>query len=193
VVRIWCERALVDGRVSGGVLIDVDRATGRFAGVEIGRDAADGDERRFGVTLPGAANTHSHAFHRVLRHRSQTGRGSFWTWRDQMYAVAGVLDPDSYHRLARAVFAEMALAGYVVVGEFHYLHHQPDGTPYDEPNAMGDALVAAATDVGVRITLLDTLYLHGGLGGDSYAPPSPMQSRFADTSVVAWCELVYSI
>ena len=90
------------------------------------------------------ANAHSHAFHRALRGRTHGGTGSFWTWRRQMYDVADGLDPDSYLRLARATYAEMALAGISCVGEFHYLHHGPGGVPYASPNAMADALVAAA-------------------------------------------------
>ncbi len=97
--------------------------------------------RLAGLTLPGLANAHSHAFHRALRGRTHGGRGDFWTWRDQMYAVADRLDPDSYLALARAVYAEMALAGITCVGEFHYLHHGPGGARYDDPNAMGAALV----------------------------------------------------
>ena len=99
----------------------------------------DGAERARGLTLPGLANAHSHAFHRALRGRTQAERGSFWTWREQMYALAGRLDPDRYLALARATFAEMALAGITAVGEFHYLHHGPGGAPYDDPNAMGEA------------------------------------------------------
>src|SRR5690606_1650409 len=102
-----------------------------------------------GLTLPGFANVHSHAFHRALRGRTHHGRGSFWTWRDDMYTVAERLDPDSYFRLARATFAEMALAGVTSVGEFHYLHHAPGGEPYDDPNAMGHALIAAAGEAGI--------------------------------------------
>ena len=90
------------------------------------------------------ANCHSHAFHRALRGRTQRGKGSFWTWRDQMYALAEALDPDTYLDLARAVYREMAAAGITSVGEFHYLHHGPGGTPYGDPNVMGAALIAAA-------------------------------------------------
>ena len=87
-----------------------------------------------------------------------------------MYQVAARLDPDSYQALARAVFAEMALAGVSCVGEFHYLHHQPDGRPYADPNAMGRAMVQATAEAGLRITLLDTCYLAGGLGVDGPQP-----------------------
>ena len=115
------------------------------------------------MVLPGFANAHSHAFHRALRGRTHGDGGTFWTWRQQMYAVAATLDPDRYLALARAVYAEMVLAGYTVVGEFHYLHHAPGGRPYADPNAMGAALVQAATEAGIRLTLLDTCYLSGGL------------------------------
>ncbi|MET0663040.1 MAG: formimidoylglutamate deiminase, partial [Ilumatobacteraceae bacterium] len=136
------------------------------------------------------ANAHSHAFHRVLRSRTQAGRGTFWTWRDLMYRAAERLQPDTYHRLARATFAEMAMAGVTCVGEFHYVHHQPDGAPYDNRNAMGDALVEAAREVGIRITLLDTLYLHGGLTDAGYADPTFAQRRFSDGNVDAWIDRV---
>src|SRR5205814_5289913 len=120
-------------------------------------------ERLRGLTLPGLANAHSHAFHRALRGTTQADRGTFWTWRERMYEVAGRLDPDSYLALARAVYAEMTLAGITCVGEFHYLHHGRNGTRYADPNQMGRALVTAAAEAGLRITLLDTCYLAGGL------------------------------
>ena len=132
-----------------------------------------------GLVVPGLANTHSHAFHRALRGRTQRERGTFWTWRDQMYAVAARLDPDTYLALARATYREMAAAGITCVGEFHYLHHQPDGTPYADPNEMGHALVEAARQAGIRITLLDTLYLSSGFG----APPEGAQVRYSDGTV----------
>jgi formiminoglutamate deiminase len=143
-----------------------------------------GAMRVAGLTLPGLANTHSHAFHRALRGRTQVGTGSFWTWRRQMYAVAAQLTPDSYHRLARATFGEMALAGITAVGEFHYVHHGVGGTPYADPNAMGEALVVAAGEAGVRITLLDTCYLAGGIGIE----PDETQRRFSDDDPDAWAK-----
>ena len=132
--------------------------------------ASPNTTRLHGLTLPGFANAHSHAFHRALRSTTQADRGTFWTWRERMYDVAARLDPDSYHRLARAIFAEMALAGISCVGEFHYLHHQPGGRPYADPNAMGRALIQAAADAGLRITLLDTCYLTGGLVEEGLLP-----------------------
>ncbi len=125
--------------------------------------------------IPGLANTHSHAFHRALRGRTQAGRGDFWTWREQMYAVADRLDPESYLALARATYAEMALAGITCVGEFHYVHHQPGGVPYSDPNAMGAALIEAAAQVGVRLTLLDTCYLAGGIDEPLTPVPATLQ------------------
>jgi formiminoglutamate deiminase len=103
-----------------------------------------------------------------------------------MYAVAGTLDPDSYFTLARATYREMAAAGITSVGEFHYLHHQPDGTPYDDPNAMGHALVEAAREAGIRIALLDTCYLSSGFGD----PVEGVQVRYSDGDADAWAERV---
>lgn len=179
------EHAWVDGRVQDTVRVEVEH--GRITAVEPDATATGVPLR--GLTLPGLANTHSHAFHRALRGRTQTDRGTFWTWREQMYAVAGRLDPDTYYVLARATYAEMVAAGYTSVGEFHYLHHQPDGTPYDDPNAMGNALLAAARDAGIRITLLDTLYLSSGFG----APPEGVQRRFCDGTAEAWQERVAAL
>lgn len=101
-----------------------------------------------------------------------------------MYRISAKLTPDSYHALARATYAEMVLAGITAVGEFHYLHHAPGGTPYDNPNAMGEALIAAADEAGIRITLLDTAYLAAGFGKE----PDRHQLRFSDTTADAWAE-----
>ena len=178
--------AFVDGAIRPDVLITIEN--GRFHTVGTGGDTEA--TRLPGLVLPGFANAHSHAFHRALRGRTHTGRGSFWSWRDRMYQVAGTLDPDGYYRLARAVYGEMALAGITAVGEFHYLHHGPDGTPYDDPNAMGHALIAAAADAGIRITLLDTLYLTSDVDG---TPVDGVQRRFSDGTWDAWAARVDKI
>ncbi len=171
------------GAVHDDVLVEVE--DGRFTSV-----TPDADPRRAipvrGLVIPGLANTHSHAFHRALRGRTQRERGTFWTWRDQMYDVAARLDPDTYLALARATYREMAAAGITCVGEFHYLHHQPDGKPYDDPNEMGLALVEAARQAGIRLTLLDTLYLSSGFG----AAPEGAQVRYSDGAVEAWSSRV---
>ena len=137
------------------------------------------------TNVPAFANCHSHAFHRALRGRI-VGADSFWSWRDQMYALAGVLDPDLLFDLARATYAEMHLAGIRSVGEFHYVHHQPDGRRYDELNAMGEALIAAAREADLRITLLDTCYLAAGFD----AAPEGVQRRFSDGDAEAWAARV---
>lgn len=177
------ERALLPDGVHDDVHVEV--VDGRFAAVEPGV-LASAAERLNGLTIPGLANTHSHAFHRALRGRTQRERGSFWTWREQMYSVAERLDPDTYLALATATFREMVAAGITCVGEFHYLHHQPDGRPYDDPNAMGLALIEAARVAGLRITLLDTLYLSSGFG----APPQGAQVRYDDGSADDWAARV---
>ncbi len=158
---------------------------GRFTEVSVGSEPA-GAQRLPGVVLPGLANCHSHAFHRALRGRTHDDGGTFWTWRERMYAVAARLDPDSYLALARATYAEMALAGITTVGEFHYLHHGRDGVPYADPNAMGHALRQAAAEAGVRLSLLDACYLHGGLDGTGHSEPQGVQRRFCDGSVDRW-------
>jgi formiminoglutamate deiminase len=159
-----------------------EESDGRFTGVT--PDSEPGEAAPLpGVVLPGLANCHSHAFHRALRGRTHDRGGSFWTWRETMYEVAARLDPESYYTLARAVYAEMALAGITSVGEFHYLHQAPGGRGYDDPNAMGVALIAAAHDAGIRLTLLDACYLTGGVAGE---PLSDVQRRFSDGDVDAW-------
>ncbi|MBX6384535.1 MAG: formimidoylglutamate deiminase [Microbispora sp.] len=180
-VTYWCEMAwLPPGEVVESVVVGVE---GRRI-VEIRPEAPPppGAVRLAGLTLPGLANCHSHAFHRALRGQTQAGRGSFWTWRERMYAIAEALDPDRYLALATAAYAEMALAGITTVAEFHYLHHGPGGRPYADPNAMGHALIEAARRAGLRITLLDTCYLTGGIGealGDA-------QARFGDGDAERW-------
>ncbi|WP_107092467.1 formimidoylglutamate deiminase [Streptomyces sp. NRRL B-1140] len=177
----WLEHAWLGTHVEPGVALEV--ADGRIAAVGTGVPAPPpGAEVLRGLTLPGLANAHSHAFHRALRGTVQVGSGTFWTWREVMYATAARLTPDSYHALARAVYAEMALAGITAVGEFHYVHHAPGGTPYADPNAMGEALIAAAAEAGIRITLLDTAYLSSGFG----QPPTGHQLRFSDGDAEAW-------
>jgi formiminoglutamate deiminase len=170
----WCERFWQPDGIREGVVIG---------------SAADAPYRLSGLVFPGFANAHSHAFHRALRGRTHGDGGTFWTWRTRMYELAGKLDPDSYLELARAVYAEMALAGISCVGEFHYLHHGPGGVRYADPNAMAEALRQAAADAGIRLTLLDTCYLTGGID----TPLSPEQQRFSDGSADAWAERVAAL
>lgn len=185
----WLEHAWLGTHVEPGVALDV-ADDGRIAALRTGADAPPpGAEVLRGLTVPGLANAHSHAFHRALRSTVQVGSGTFWTWRDFMYKVAQNLTPDTYFALARAVYAEMALAGITNVGEFHYVHHAPGGAPYADPNAMGEALIEAAADAGIRITLLDTAYLSAGFG----EAPNPHQLRFSDGTADAWAERVSAL
>jgi formiminoglutamate deiminase len=185
-------------------------ATGdRFAAVTPGVPAATlppAVTRLRGLTLPGLANAHSHAFHRALRGglsgglaggpagdlaAGQPARGTFWTWRERMYEVASRLTPETYYALARAVYAEMALAGVTCVGEFHYLHHDQDGKRYSDPNETGRLLIAAAAAAGIRITLLDTCYLASGFApGGAALPLAGVQARFGDGSAAGWAARV---
>ncbi|MBW5483798.1 formimidoylglutamate deiminase [Streptomyces bambusae] len=201
----WLEHAWLGGSVEPGVALDVSD-DGRIAALRTGTDTPPpGAEVLRGLTVPGLANAHSHAFHRALRGTVQVGSGtgspplargaspvegtgrapdSFWTWREVMYGVAQKLTPENYYSLARATYAEMALAGITNVGEFHYVHHAPGGTPYADPNAMGEALIEAAAAAGIRITLLDTAYLSSGFG----EAPNEHQLRFSDGTADAWAE-----
>lgn len=177
--QFWCERAWVEGTVADGVLLTCDD-TGTLSEVETGIDSAPaGAEVVPGLTLPGGVNAHSHAFHRILRGRTHGDGGTFWTWREVMYSVAAKLDPESYETVARAVFAEMLAGGYTSVGEFHYVHHSQDGTPYDPAHAMERALARAAASAGIRIRLLDTCYLTGAIDAELSAE----QVRFGDGTI----------
>jgi formiminoglutamate deiminase len=187
----WCEQAMLPGGVRRSVRVVVDR--GRIVDVLTDVPAEPDDTKLSGVVLPGLANGHSHAFHRALRGRTHDDGGNFWSWRDAMYAVTHRLDPERYHALAKAVFAEMVLAGYTVVGEFHYVHHAAGGRRYDDPNVMGKALISAAREAGIRITLLDTCYLAGGLFASGHVPLDEVQQRFSDGTVGAWAERVEAL
>ena len=130
--------------------------------------------------LPGLVNAHSHAFQRVIRgrteHRSENTTDSFWTWREQMYAAANRLEAEDIYAVSRMAFLEMALTGITAVGEFHYIHHQPDGTPYSDPNLLAREVIRAARDVGIRIALLRVAYARAGFEKEA----NPQQIRFIE-------------
>lgn len=137
--------------------------------------------------LPGFVNAHSHAFQRDLRGAVEridpaNPDDDFWTWREEMYAQAGAMDPVRIHDVARRCYRQMRASGVTAVGEFHYVHHQPDGTPYDAPNALAEAVCSAAEAEGLRIVLLLVAYERGGEG----IPPTPGQRRFCDPTVEAY-------
>lgn len=184
-----CQWAWLGGAsVAPDVLVEVHGE--RIAAVRPGVPRPEGSRHLDGLTLPGFADTHSHAFHRVLRGVTPTAVGGFIAWRERMYAVAARLSPETYRQLARAVFAEMALAGVSAVGEFHYLHHSDGGAPYPQPNAMGAALVEAAREAGIRLTLLDACYLTSGVDA---RPVRGVQRRFADPGVQGWLARVEAL
>ncbi|MGH2493950.1 MAG: formimidoylglutamate deiminase [Ktedonobacteraceae bacterium] len=142
--------------------------------------------------LPGFVNTHSHVFQRALRghtHRPLSQQDTFWTWRRAMYDEAQRLTPDLLYEGAVHTYREMLAAGYTTVGEFHYVHHQPDGTPYASPNAMSEAVLQAGRDAGIRVVLLMTAYAQSGFN----QPPEEGQRRFCDASVEAYLERVESL
>jgi formimidoylglutamate deiminase len=144
--------------------------------------AATGDSPQYldGWVLPGMPNLHSHAFQRAmagLAERRGPGDDSFWTWRETMYGFAERIDPDTLQAIAAQLYVEMLKAGYTQVCEFHYLHHQPDGTHYAQPEAMSLALIEAAREAGIALTLLPVLYMSGGFDGRAL---SPRQRRFGN-------------
>ncbi|GAC1646561.1 MAG: formimidoylglutamate deiminase [Candidatus Dormibacteraceae bacterium] len=160
------------GHPAKDVLIEVEE--GRIKAVTEGVPTRPGVETLEGWTIPGLANVHSHAFQHLLRGAVESGAGDFWAWRDEMYRRAEWVWAD-YYRYSRLVFQEMLEAGITAVGEFHYLHRHG--------NELGEALIQAAGEVGIRITLIDACYLRGGFGGQ---PLNAVQRSFSDGDVEHW-------
>src|SRR5689334_25127211 len=168
----------VDGRFESGRAVVCDN--GKI--VEITENPTDAIRLSGRAMLPGMVNAHSHAFQRIIRgrteHRSQHSTDSFWTWREQMYAAANTLEPDDLYAVSRLAFLEMALSGITAVGEFHYIHHAPDGSPYSDPNLLEREVIRAARDVGIRIALLRVAYARAGYQRQA----DPQQVRFIESS-----------
>jgi formimidoylglutamate deiminase len=171
-------------RENTGLLVNEDGTVAALATPESAPEAEL--VRLTGKALfPGLANAHSHAFQRLFRARTEArteqgraaGADTFWTWREQMYRAAAHVSPESMYDIARAVYLEMLSSGITVVGEFHYLHNAPDGTPYANPNELALTLIRAAQSVGIRIVLLRSAYLRAGFN----LPPHPGQRRFYET------------
>ena len=152
---------------------------GAITAVEINAAAQEGDERH-AIMAPAAANLHSHAFQRAMAGLAEV-RGSetdtFWTWRETMYRFALMMSPDDVEAVAAQLYVEMLEAGFAAVAEFHYLHHAPDGSPYEQPAEMAGRILSAARRVGIGMTLLPVFYAHSTFGG---APPRPEQRRFVN-------------
>jgi formimidoylglutamate deiminase len=182
--RYFAESALLPDGWARDVLFEID-AAGSFAAIGTARDEGDA-ERLTGPAVPGMPNLHSHAFQRAMAGLTErVGQGaaggatgtddSFWTWRQVMYGFVGDLSPDEVETIATQLYIEMVKAGYTAVGEFHYLHHDPDGRGYDDPAEMSERIVAAAAIAGIGLTHLPVLYRHGGFGGKE---PAAGQRRF---------------
>ncbi len=173
---LWAETALLPDGFAAGVRLEID-ASGDLAAVQADASAASA-ERLAGIVLPGMPNLHSHAFQRAmagLAERQEADEASFWSWRAVMYRFLERIGPDELAAIAAQLYVEMLEAGYTAVGEFHYLHHQPDGSPYGDPTELSQAILAAQRQSGIGLTHLPVLYLAGGFGG---APPDPGQRRF---------------
>jgi formiminoglutamate deiminase len=174
---IWHAQQAWLGHRAEDVLIEVEN--GRITSVIEEAQAPPGAVQLKGWTIPGLANVHSHAFQHIIRGRTESGGGDFWEWRRQMYAAAENWDPGDYVKYAMGVFQEMLEAGITAVGEFHYLHRFGNG--------LGEALIGAARQVGIRITLLDACYLRGGLDG---SPLKGIQQTFSDGDADRWVKRV---
>ena len=179
---LFAPQALLTDGWAENVLLEVD-AAGNLRQIARGAQA-NGAQRLAGPVVPGMPNLHSHAFQRAIaghgEHADQAGGrdDSFWTWREVMYRFVGRLTPEQVQAIAAQLYVEMLKAGYTAVGEFHYLHHRPDGGPYDDRAEMSRRTIAAAQQTGIGITQLPVLYGYGGFGA---APAGEGQGRFLNT------------
>src|SRR5918996_4497881 len=167
------------GRFRSGLALVADNR-GRI--VELAENVPNATRLAGRAMLPGLVNAHSHAFQRIIRgrteYRPQNSTDSFWTWREQMYAAAIKLTPEEIYSISRMAFLEMAQTGITAVGEFHYLHYSPDGSPYSDRNLLAHEVIRAANDVGIRIALLRVAYARSGFNVE----PNPRQVRFIEDS-----------
>jgi formimidoylglutamate deiminase len=179
------ELIYVNGRFQSDVALVFDQ---KVLGLEPHDEISNPIRLKNRALLPGLVNAHSHAFQRVIRgrteRRSQHTSDSFWTWREQMYAAANRLSPEDIYSASRMAFLEMALSGITAVGEFHYLHHAPDGSRYSDPNLLEREVIRAARDVGIRIALLRVAYARAGFQKE----PNPQQIRFIEDSSDTYLE-----
>ncbi len=177
-MKLHFDRALLAGGWADAVIIEIDQR-GMISSIASGA-SADATHHFDGVAIPGMANLHSHAFQRAMAGLAETGsasENSFWTWRELMYRFLERMSPDDVEAIAAQLYVEMLRAGYTAVGEFHYLHHSPDGTPYANAAEMSERILAAARQTGIAITHLPVLYAHSNFGG---VPPNPAHRRFVN-------------
>jgi formimidoylglutamate deiminase len=176
--RVFAPRALLPDGWAEDVLLEVGPDGGL---VSVSAGAAPGDApRAAGPVLPGMPNLHSHAFQRAmagLTERAGPQEDSFWTWRELMYGFVRQITPEQVEAIAAQLYVEMLKAGYTAVGEFHYLHHDPDGRPYADPAEMSRRVIAAAARTGIGITHLPVLYGFSDFGGEA---PREGQRRFVN-------------
>ena len=181
-VKLHAATALLRDGWADDVLLEVD-GTGFINAVTAGiSDPPEDAERLSGPAIPGMPNVHSHAFQRAMAGLTEArgpSEDSFWTWRQRMYAFVERIDPEQAQNIAAQLYVEMLQAGYTTVGEFHYLHHQADGNPYDTATEMSDRIIAAARQAGIAITHLPVLYACSGFGG---VAPETGQRRFLNDS-----------
>jgi formimidoylglutamate deiminase len=176
------ELLYVDGSFATGRTLLVG-ADGRIERILSSREVSDADIVSLPgrALLPGFVNAHSHSFQRLIRGRAESRAVSgrdFWSWRGTMYHAAARLSPQDVYDVARMAFLEMLLSGTTTVGEFHYLHTDPAGRPYDDPNQLSHQIIAAAQSVGIRLVLLRSAYQRSGFE----LPPDPGQTRFFETT-----------
>ena len=175
---LFFDAALLPQGWARDVSIAVD--AGRIVSVKSGAVAESGDEHHR-IGLSGMGNLHSHAFQRGMAGLAEirgTSADSFWTWRDVMYRFVGRMTADDIEAVAAQAYVEMLEAGFTRVGEFHYIHHDISGAPYDNPAELAERIVSAAQTAGISLTLLPVLYAHAGFGGRR---PDPGQRRFVNT------------
>jgi formimidoylglutamate deiminase len=185
---VHAESALTPEGWTSGVRLAIEKGT--IAAIETGVSARDGDERH-AILIPALVNLHSHAFQRAMAGLAETrgmGGDTFWTWRETMYRFALMMNPDDVEAVAAQLYVEMLEAGFAAVGEFHYLHHAPDGAAYADRAEMAGRIVAAARETGIGLTLLPVFYAHAGFGAEA---PKREQRRFI-TDVASFTRLFES-
>jgi formimidoylglutamate deiminase len=190
--RYLAKAALLPNGWADNVLLTIDD-TGHFHDVQSNAEISAADDVICeDIIIPAMPNLHSHAFQRAFAGQSEfstAAQDSFWTWRNLMYDFAQTLDAPELERIATTLYKEMRKAGYSHVGEFHYIHHAPDGTPYDDPAALSHAMIRAAKTAGIGITLLPVVYAYSGFGAK---PPLDGQKRFIH-SAATYIDLITSL
>lgn len=180
---IFAEEALLPEGWSNNVLVEI-ADDGTIVGIDTNKTGPMGDaETVAGPLIPGMPNVHSQAFQRAmagLAERASGKKESFWNWRDTMYRFLAQIGPDDIGAIAAQLYVEMLKSGYTSVGEFHYIHHQPGGAPYDDPLEVSHHVISAAAKSGIGMTFMPVLYAYGGFGGQE---PNPAQKRFLNKPV----------